>query len=106
LRLLRGFWCFRPASSVASCAACSRGVLAEFAKLIKAPSHFEAFKQWAAINASVMPFCHQRPATLTVKPAGSPYGEPIELAWSYAEDEVLEHLELTHDKPPAREDEP
>jgi hypothetical protein len=82
------------------------GVLAAFAKEIGAPSRFEAFKAWAAINASVMPFCHQRLATLTVKPAGSPDGEPIELAWSYAEDEVLEHLELIHDNPGRREDEP
>jgi hypothetical protein len=36
-----------------------------------------------------MPFSHQRLETLTVKP-GSPDGEPVELAWSYAEDEVLE----------------
>jgi hypothetical protein len=71
-----------------------------------APSRFEAFKAWAAINASAMPFCHQRLATLTVKPAGNPDGEPVELNWSYAEDEVLEHLELTHDKPPRGEEEP
>jgi hypothetical protein len=82
------------------------GVLAAFAKEIGAPSRFEAFKAWASINASAMPFCHQRLATLTVKPAGSPDGEPIELAWSYAEDEVLDHLELTHDNPPRREDDP
>jgi hypothetical protein len=78
----------------------AEGVLAAFAKEIGAPSRFEAFKAWANINASVMPFCHQRLATLTVKPAGSPDGEPVELAWSYAEDEVLDHLELTHDKTP------
>jgi hypothetical protein len=82
------------------------GVLAAFAQEIGAPSRFEAFKAWAAINASAMPFCHQRLATLTVKPAGSPDGEPVELNWSYAEDEVLEHLELTHDKPPRGEEEP
>jgi hypothetical protein len=81
-------------------------VLATFSQLVGAPARFEAFKAWAAINASVMPFCHQRLATLTVKPAGSPDGEPVELAWSYAEDEVLEHLELTHDNPPRREEEP
>jgi hypothetical protein len=80
------------------------GVLAAFAKEIGAPSRFEAFKAWASINASAMPFCHQRLATLTVKPAGSPDGEPIELAWSYSEDEVLDHLELVHDNPPRRED--
>jgi hypothetical protein len=95
------------------------GVLAAFAKQIGAPSRFEAFKAWASINASAMPFSHQRLtghadfpasyralATLTVKPAGSPDGEPVELAWSYAEDEVLEHLELTHDKPPRGEEDP
>jgi hypothetical protein len=60
----------------------------------------------AAINASAMPFSHQRLATLTVKPAGSPDGEPIELGWSYAEDEMLDHLELTHANPPRREDQP
>jgi hypothetical protein len=76
------------------------GVLARFAQQIGAPSRFEAFKAWASINASAMPFSHQRLATLTVKPAGSPDGEPVDLEWSYAEDEVLEHLELTHDKPP------
>jgi hypothetical protein len=68
-------------------------------------SRFEAFKAWASINASAMPFSHQRLATLTVKPAGSPDGEPIELAWSYAEDEVLDHLELTHDNSPPRDEE-
>jgi hypothetical protein len=82
------------------------GVLAAFTKQVGAPSKFEAFKAWASINASAMPFCHQRLATLTVKPAGSPDGEPVELAWSYAEDEVLEHLELTHDKPPRDEENP
>jgi hypothetical protein len=76
-----------------------------FAKQIGAPSHFEAFKAWASINASAMPFSHQRLATLTVRPAGSPDGEPIELAWSYAEDEVLDHLELTHDNPRRDEEE-
>jgi hypothetical protein len=76
------------------------GVLEAFTRRIGAPSRFEAFKAWASVNASAMPFSHQRLATLTVKPAGSPDGEPVELAWSYAEDEVLEHLELTHDKNP------
>jgi hypothetical protein len=28
------------------------------------------------------------------------------LGWSYAEDEVLDRLELTHSSPPRREDEP
>jgi hypothetical protein len=83
------------------------GVLARFAQQIGAPSRFEAFKAWASINASAMPFSHQRLATLTVKPAGSPDGEPVDLEWSYADDEVLEHLELTHDQPPPRgEEEP
>jgi hypothetical protein len=40
------------------------GVLAAFAKQIGAPSRFEAFKAWASINASAMPFSHQRLATL------------------------------------------
>jgi hypothetical protein len=42
---------------------------------------------------------------LTVKPEGSPDGEPIPLPWSYAEDEVLDDLELTHSEP-QREDPP
>jgi hypothetical protein len=36
---------------------------------------------------------------LTVKPAGSPDGAPVDLPWSFAEDEALEHLELTHSLP-------
>jgi hypothetical protein len=79
--------------------------LTAFAKEIGAPSKFEAFKAWASINASAMPFCHQRLATLTVRPEGSPDGEPIPLPWSYAEEEVLEQLELTHN-PPRHEEEP
>jgi hypothetical protein len=79
------------------------GVLAAFAQQIGAPSRFEAFKAWAAINASAMPFAHQRLATLTVRPEGSPDGEPIPLPWSYAEDEVFEQLELTHN--PSRHEE-
>jgi hypothetical protein len=34
-----------------------------------------------------------------VKPDGSPDGEPVPLPWSYAEDEVLDHLDLTHSAP-------
>jgi hypothetical protein len=81
------------------------GVLPAFQKLIGAPSRFEAFKQWQVSARDALPYSHTRLATLTVKPAGSPDGEPISLPWSFAEDEVLEHLELTHNLPP-REEEP
>jgi hypothetical protein len=80
-------------------------VLTAFARVIGAPSRFEAFKAWQTSVRDALPYCHTRLATLTVKPAGSPDSEPIALPWSFAEDEALEHLELTH-SPPPREDEP
>jgi hypothetical protein len=64
----------------------------------------DAAKWWAGIYAATLPYIHQRLATLTVKPEGSPDGEPVALPWSYAEDEVLGHLELTHTNPPEREE--
>jgi hypothetical protein len=81
-------------------------VLTEFAKMIGAPSRSEAFKAWQTAVRDALPYSHTRLATLTVKPAGSPDGEPISLPWSFAEDEVLEHLGLTHSPPPRGEDEP
>jgi hypothetical protein len=65
----------------------------------------DAAKWWAGIYAATLPYIRQRLATLTVKPEGSPDGEPVPLPWSYAEDEVLDHLELTRGRPPQREDE-
>ena len=79
-------------------------VLTAFAKVIGASSRFEAFKAWQTSVRDALPYCHTRLATLTVKPAGSPDGTPIELPWSFAEDEVLEHLELTHSPPPGEEE--
>jgi hypothetical protein len=81
-------------------------VLAVFSKLIQAPSRFEVFKAWVSVVATVLPYSHTRLATLTVKPEGSRGGEPVLMPWSYAEDEVLEHLELTHSPPAQREDQP
>jgi hypothetical protein len=78
-------------------------VLSEFSKVIQAPSRFEAFKAWVSVYVATMPYIHQRLATLTVKPEGSPDGEPVLMPWSYAEDEALDHLELTHNPPPPRE---
>jgi hypothetical protein len=80
-------------------------VLTAFARVIGAPSRFDAFKAWQTSARDALPYSHTRLATLTVKPAGSPDGEPIALPWSFAEDEVLEHLELTHSPSPP-EDEP
>jgi hypothetical protein len=77
-------------------------VLVELAKVL-GMSRPDAAKWWASIYAATLPYTHQRLATLTVKPEGSPDGEPIPLPWSYAEDEVLGHLELTHTNPPDRE---
>jgi hypothetical protein len=77
-------------------------VLRELAAVL-GMSRPDAAKWWAGIYAATLPYIHQRLATLTVKPEGSPDGEPIALPWSYTEEEVLEHLELTHDQPLARE---
>jgi hypothetical protein len=68
-------------------------------------SRSDAAKWWAGIYSATLPYIRQRLATLTVKPEGSPDGEPIPLPWSYAEDEALDHLELTHTAP-HHEDEP
>jgi hypothetical protein len=80
-------------------------VLPELAKVL-GMTRENAAKWWLGVYAATLPYCHQRLATLTVKPPGSPDGEPIALPWGYAEDEVLGHLELTHTNPPAREEEP
>ena len=80
------------------------GVLPELAKIL-GMDRAEAAKWWKDVYSATMPFSHQRQASLTVKPEGSPDGEPVDLGWSYAEDEVLDHLELTH-SPAQREDEP
>ena len=80
------------------------GVLPELAKVL-GMERADAAKWWAGVYASTLPYIRQRLATLTVKPEGSPDGEPIPLPWSYVEEEVLEHLELTHN-PPQREEEP
>jgi hypothetical protein len=79
-------------------------VLTAFAKVIGAPGRFEAFKAWQTSARDALPYSHTRLATLTVKPAGSPDGEPVALPWSFSEDEVLEHLELTHSAPPPEEE--
>jgi hypothetical protein len=76
-------------------------VLSELSKVL-GMSRADAAKWWAGIYAATLPYIRQRLATLTVKPEGSPDGEPIPLPWSYTEDEVLGHLELTH-SPPAPE---
>jgi hypothetical protein len=78
-------------------------VLTELAKVL-GMSRPDAAKWWAGIYSATLPYIRQRLATLTVKPEGSPDGEPIPLPWSYAEDEVLDHLELTHDTPPRGEE--
>jgi hypothetical protein len=80
------------------------GVLPELAKVL-GMNRADAAKWWAGIYAATLPYIRQRLATLTVKPEGSPDGEPIPLPWSYGEDEILEHLELTHSAP-RREEEP
>jgi hypothetical protein len=72
-------------------------VLLELSKVL-GMSRADAAKWWAGIYAATLPYIHQRLATLTVKPEGSPEGEPIALPWSYTEDEILGHLELTHDQ--------
>jgi hypothetical protein len=74
------------------------GVLPELAKVLGC-DRFEAARWWSGVYASTMPYVHQRLATLTVKPPGSPEGEPVTLPWSFAQDEVLEHLELITDAP-------
>jgi hypothetical protein len=79
-------------------------VLLELSKVLEM-NRADAAKWWAGIYAATLPYIRQRLATLTVKPEGSPDGEPIPLPWSYAEDEILDHLELTHNKAP-REEEP
>jgi hypothetical protein len=61
-------------------------VLTAFARVIDAPSRFEAFKAWQTSVRDALPYSHTRLATLTVKPAGSPDGAPVELPWSFAED--------------------
>jgi hypothetical protein len=83
------------------------GVLPELAKVL-GMERADAAKWWAGVYASTLPYIRQRLATLTVKPEGSPDGEPVPLPWSYsyAEDEVLEHLELTHNTPAQGQDEP
>jgi hypothetical protein len=73
-------------------------VLTELSKVL-GMSRPEAAKWWAGIYSATLPNIRQRLATLTVKPEGSPDGEPIPLPWSYAEDKVLDHLELTHRSP-------
>jgi hypothetical protein len=73
-------------------------VLVELSKVL-GMNRGDAARWWAGIYAATMPYIHTRLATLTVKPEGSPGGEPVALAWSYTEDEVLDHLELTHDQP-------
>jgi hypothetical protein len=78
-------------------------VLPELAKVL-GMTRENAAKWWLGVYAATLPYCHQRLATLTVKPPGSPDGEPIALPWGYAEDEVLGHLELTHTNPPEREE--
>jgi hypothetical protein len=79
-------------------------ILTELAKVL-GMSRPDAAKWWAGIYSATLPYIRQRLATLTVKPEGSPDGEPIPLPWSYAEDEVLDDLELTHSEP-QREDPP
>jgi hypothetical protein len=82
------------------------GVLPELAKVLGC-DRFEAARWWSGIYASTLPYIHQRLATLTVKPPGSPDGEPVTLPWSFAESEVLDHLELVSDASPnGREEEP
>jgi hypothetical protein len=68
-------------------------VLLELAKIL-GMTRENAAKWWAGVYAATLPYIHQRLATLTVKPPGSPEGEPVSLSWSYGEDEVLDHLEL------------
>ncbi|HEY1430799.1 MAG TPA: hypothetical protein VGF39_04105 [Stellaceae bacterium] len=79
------------------------GVLPELAKVLGC-DRFEAARWWSGVYAATMPYCHQRLATLTVKPPGSPEGEPVTLPWSFAQDEVLEHLELVSDMPRSEEE--
>jgi hypothetical protein len=48
-------------------------VLPELAKVLGC-DRFEAARWWSGVYAATMPYCHQRLATLTVKPPGSPEG--------------------------------
>jgi hypothetical protein len=65
------------------------GVLPELAKVLGC-ERFEAAKWWAGVLASSLPYTHQRLATLTVKPQGSPDGEPVILPWAYGADQTIE----------------
>jgi hypothetical protein len=71
----------------------AEGVLPELAKVLGC-ERFEAAKWWAGIYAATLPFMHQRLSTLTVRPEGSPEGEPV--SWSFSE-EILELVHTTQD---------
>jgi hypothetical protein len=68
------------------------GVLPELAKILGC-ERFEAARWWAGVLASSLPYTHQRLATLTVKPQGSPDGEPVILPWAYGAAETIEAIE-------------
>jgi hypothetical protein len=45
-------------------------------------SRAEAARWWLGVYSATLPFIHQRLATLTVKPPGSPEGEPV--SWTFS----------------------
>jgi hypothetical protein len=71
----------------------AEGVLPELAKVLGC-ERFEAARWWAGIYAATLPFMHQRLSTLTVRPEGSPEGEPV--SWTFSE-EILELVHTTQD---------
>jgi hypothetical protein len=72
--------------AVAALPVLAKGVL-EALSIRLGCSTYEAAKWWASVYSATLPFVHQRLATLTVKPVGSPGGEPV--SWTFTDDGEL-----------------
>ncbi|MGA8758557.1 MAG: hypothetical protein WB611_19995 [Stellaceae bacterium] len=76
----------------------SPGVLDGLAKLLGGVTKLDAMKIWISVNSTLLPFIHQRQASIEVRPPGAPgSGQPV--FWSVTEDSEI--VDIT--PPPADE---